>query len=113
MGESIKIRHVIHVVILFGSDIALELNIRHNLVALEKQVNGVINGFSTANELLIVIGEVSVELRDVIVEFDHLMIEIVKILLKNSSGGSAIYRGKMHDYLEEERCVDDLVKVNS
>ncbi len=72
MGESIKIRHVIHVVILLGSDIALELNIRHSLVALEKQVNGVINGFSMGNELLIVVGEVLVALRDVIVEFDHL-----------------------------------------
>ncbi len=49
MGESIKIRHVIHVIIFLGSDIALEFNIRHSLVALEKQVNGVINGFSTAN----------------------------------------------------------------
>ncbi len=57
---------------LLGSHTVLELKIRYSLVVLDKQVNGIINGLSASNELVIVVGEVLVEFDNVIVEFIHI-----------------------------------------
>ncbi len=101
---------MVHVIILIGSHIALEFNIRYSFGVLKKEVDGIIKRFSKVNDFLIVVGELLVESRNVMVDIDHLVIKIVNTLLKNRSGGSSIYSGKTHDHLGAERSINNLVE---